>query len=155
MCRNKRLLELSAAALAALSLGLAACSDDSSSNDTTTEAPGPATTAPATTAPATTAPAVVKVNADPSGALAFTQKTLTVPAGTVTFTFTNDSPVPHDFAIEVRNARDVDRIGVTKIISNGASENLTVDLVTALYTYFCTVPGHEQAGMKGTFQVPL
>ena len=41
---------------------------------------------------------MVKVDADPSGALAFTQKTLTVPAGTVTFTFTNDSPVPHDFA---------------------------------------------------------
>ena len=55
----------------------------------------------------------------------------------------------------MRNTADVDRIGVTKIISNGASENLTVDLVTALYTYFCTVPGHEQAGMKGTFQVPL
>jgi Copper binding proteins, plastocyanin/azurin family len=172
--RKKRLLALSAAALAAMSLGLAACGgDDSSSNDTTTEAVTPATTAPSTTAPTTPTPATtaagapIAVDADPSGALAFTQKTLTAnpsftgevtgttppPVGTATFTFTNDSPVPHDFAIEVRNTKSVDRLGVTKRISNGASENLTVDLPAGEYTYLCTVPGHEQAGMKGTLTV--
>jgi plastocyanin len=161
-------------ALAALSLGLAACGgDDSSGNDTTTEAAVPATTAPATTAPATPTPATtaaaapIAVEADPSGALAFTQKTLTAnpdfrgeltgttpaPVGRVTFTFTNDSSVPHDFAIEVRNAKSVDRLGVTKRISNGASENLTLDLLRGEYTYLCTVPGHEQAGMIGTLTV--
>jgi uncharacterized cupredoxin-like copper-binding protein len=172
--RKKRLLAVSAAALAALSLGLAACGgDDSSSDDTTTEAATPATTAPATTAPATPAPATtvaaapIAVDADPSGALAFTQKTLTAhpdfrgevtgttptPVGTVTFTFTNDSSVPHDFAIEVRNTKSVDRLGATKRISNGASANLTLDLSAGEFTYLCTVPGHEQAGMIGTLTV--
>jgi plastocyanin len=163
---KKRLLALIAAALAALSLGLAACGDDdSSSNDTTTEAAAPATTAPATTAPATPVPATtapatttpapaaaaaaVSVQADPTGQLAYVQKTLSAPAGKVTFTFTNDSPVPHDFAIESGE----DELGVTKQISGGASEDLTVTLKPGEYTYYCTVPGHEAAGMKGTLTV--
>ena len=110
MSRKKRLLALIEAALAALSLGLAACGDDDSSNDTTTEAAPAATTAPATTAPATpTAPATtaaapaaapIAVEADPTGQLAFVQKTLSAPAGEATFTFTNPAPVDHDFAIE-------------------------------------------------------
>ena len=172
MLRTKRLLALSAAALAALSLGLAACGgDDSSSNDTTTEAGSPPPRLPRrppSPRPATTpAAAPIAVDADPSGALAFTQKTLTAnpdfrgevtgttppPVGTVTFTFTNDSSVPHDFAIEVRNTKGVDRFGVTERISNGASANLTLDLSDGEYTYLCTVPGHEQAGMNGTLTV--
>jgi plastocyanin len=147
MLPRMRLLALGAAALAAMSLGLAACGGgDSSSNDTTTAANAAPTTAPTAAAP-------IAVDADPSGALAFTQKTLTASAGTVTFAFTNDSSVPHDFAIEVRNTNDVDRFGVTKVISNGASDDLTVDLIPGEYTYFCTVDGHEQAGMKGTLTV--
>ena len=71
----------------------------------------------------------------------------------MTFTFTNDSSVPHDFAIEVRNAKSVDRLGATKRISNGASENLTLDLSAGEFTYLCTVPGHAQAGMEGTLTV--
>ena len=71
----------------------------------------------------------------------------------MTFTFTNDSSVPHDFAIEVRNTKSVERLGVTKRISNGASANLTLDLSAGELTYLCTVPGHEQAGMKGTLTV--
>ena len=158
---RKRLVALGAAGLTVMSLGLAACGgDDSSSNDTTTEAAVPGTTAPATTAP-------IAVDADPSGALAFTQKTLTAnpdfrgevtgttpaPVGTVTFTFTNDSSVSHDFAIEVRNTKSVERLGATKRISNGASANLTLDLSAGELTYLCTVPGHEQAGMIGTLTV--
>jgi uncharacterized cupredoxin-like copper-binding protein len=119
-------------------------------------APPAATTAPATpTAPATsTAPAApsapVAVEADPSGALAYVQKTLSAPAGEATFAFTNDAPVPHDFAIK---SSDGDEIGATPQISDGASEDLTVTLAAGDYTFFCTVPGHEQAGMKGTLTV--
>ena len=75
------------------------------------------------------------------------------PVGTVTFMYTNDSSVPHDFAIEVRNTKSVERIGVTERISSGASANLTVELPAGEYTYLCTVPGHEQAGMIGTLTV--
>jgi uncharacterized cupredoxin-like copper-binding protein len=34
------------------------------------------------------------------------------------------------------------------LIAAGQSKSLEVDLKPGKYTFFCTVPGHEQAGMK-------
>ncbi len=60
--------------------------------------------------------------------------------------FTNDSPVPHDVTIEGEGSSDV--------ISGGTTTDLKIaDLPAGTYTYFCSVPGHEQAGMKGTLTV--
>ncbi len=88
----------------------------------------------------------IQVDADPSGALAFVQKTLTAPAGKVTFRFTNKATFDHDFAIK--------GVGTpTKLVKNGASAEITVTLKPGTYEYYCTVPGHEQAGMKGTLTV--
>jgi plastocyanin len=144
------LLAMTAAALAALSLGLSACGgdDDSSSGQTTTAAAAPATTAPTTTAPATTTAAAepIELEADPSGALKYVQTTLTATAGAVDIRLTNDSSVPHDVTIEGE--------GSSEIISGGATSDLTIaDLPAGTYTYFCSVPGHEQAGMTGTLTV--
>jgi plastocyanin len=144
------LLAVIAAGLAALSLGLSACGDDSSSADETTTQAAPATTAPTTTAPATTsgstAAKVLKLQADPSGALKYVQTTLTATAGAVDIAFTNDSAVPHDVTIEGK--------GSSEIISGGKTSDLKIaDLPAGTYTYYCSVPGHEQAGMKGTLTV--
>lgn len=149
------LLAVIAAGLAALSLGLSACGDDSSSADETTTQAAPATTAPATTAPATTAPATtsgstaakaLKLQADPSGALKYVQTTLTTTAGAVDIAFTNDSAVPHDVTIEGK--------GSSEIISGGKTSDLKIsNLPAGTYTYYCSVPGHEQAGMKGALTV--
>ena len=88
----------------------------------------------------------IQVDADPSGALAFVQKTLTAPAGKVTFRFTNKATYDHDFAIK--------GVGTpTKLVKNGASAEITVTLKPGTYEYYCTVPGHEQGGMKGTLTV--
>ena len=88
----------------------------------------------------------IQVDADPTGALAFVQKTLTAPAGKVTFRFTNKATFDHDFAIK--------GVGTpTKLVKNGASAEITVTLKPGTYEYYCTVPGHEQAGMKGTLTV--
>lgn len=148
-------LAIGAAGLAALSLGLSACGDDSSSASSTTTAAtttaAPTTTAPATTAPATTtgsttAAKALTLDADPNGALAYVQTTLSAPSGAVDIKFTNDSSVPHDVSIEGK--------GTSKIISGGATTDLKIsNLPPGAYTYFCTVPGHEQAGMKGTLTV--
>ena len=149
---------VSAALVLAMIVGLAlvaGCGSDSSSGAaaTTTSAPPAATTAPATTAPATTPAAggsTVAVAADPSGALAYVQTSLTAPAGTTTFTFTNDSPVPHNLTFE--KAGTEDELGATKTIT-GAGDSVTLDLPAGTYTYYCSVPGHEAAGMKGTLTV--
>ena len=143
------------AAVIGVTLAAAGCGSDSgSSADSTTTSSAPATTAPATTAPATTAPAAggstVAVAADPSGALAYVQTSLTAPAGTTTFTFTNDSPVPHNLTFE--KAGTEDELGATKTITSG-SDSLTLTLPAGDYDYYCSVPGHEEAGMKGTLTV--
>ncbi len=149
---RKPLIAVIAAALIAVSLGLSACGDDDSSDATTTEAPAAATTAPATTAPATTAApaaATVSVDADPSGQLAFVQKTLTAPAGSDTFVLTNDAPVPHNLAIEGNGVE----AGPSDTIQGGGTAELTVDLQPGTYTFYCEVPGHREAGMEGTLTV--
>jgi len=91
----------------------------------------------------------VEVEADPSGNLAFTSKEITAKAGKDTIEFTNESPVPHDVKIENENGEE---LGGTEITSEG-TETAEVELKPGTYTYFCSVPGHRQAGMEGTLVV--
>lgn len=122
------------------------CGSDSSSSD------APTTTAatPASTAVAPAGATTVAVSADPSGALAFVEKSLTAPAGDVTFDFTNDSPVPHNVTVEAAGTEN--ELGASKTITSGA-DSVTITLAAGDYTYYCSVPGHEAAGMKGTLTV--
>ena len=142
--------------VAALSLIAVAsgCGSSSSGGGSTTTPAAPttssATTAPTTTAPTTGAGTSVAIAADPSGALAFVQKSLTAPAGSVTFDFTNASPVPHNVTFE--KAGTEDELGGTTTIASG-SASVTLTLPKGTYTYYCSVPGHEAAGMKGTLTV--
>ena len=87
--------------------------------------------------------------ADPSGNLAFTEDKTTSKAGEVTVNFTNSSPVPHDVRIEDKSGKD---LGGTEVISE-SSESGEVELKPGTYTFYCSVPGHRQAGMEGTLTV--
>jgi plastocyanin len=89
------------------------------------------------------------VEADPSGNLAFTTDNLSAKAGKDTIEFTNESPVPHDVVIEDENGKE---LGGTEVTSEG-SETAEVELKPGTYTYFCSVPGHREAGMEGTLTV--
>jgi plastocyanin len=91
----------------------------------------------------------IEVEADPSGNLAFTSEEITAKAGNDTIEFTNESPVPHDVKIEDENGKE---LGGTEITQEG-SETAEVELKPGTYTYFCSVPGHRQAGMEGTLVV--
>jgi plastocyanin len=93
--------------------------------------------------------ASVKVEANPEGNLEFVQKSLTAKAGKDTLEFTNESPVPHDVKIENSSGEEV---GGVEIVSEG-TESTTVELEPGTYTFFCSVPGHRQAGMEGTLTV--
>ena len=107
------------------------------------------TTKASAKAPAASAGGAIPVEADPGGGLAFVQKTLEAPAGKVTFTFTNPATYDHDFAIKGNGVQTP----ATKLVKNGASADLTVTLKPGTYEFYCTVPGHEQGGMKGTLTV--
>ena len=64
--------------------------------------------------------------------------------GKVTFKLTNKGPSKHDFKIAGKK---------TKLLGKGKTASLTVTLKKGKkYTYICTVPGHAQLGMKGTFK---
>jgi uncharacterized cupredoxin-like copper-binding protein len=142
---------LAAAALATAGvLALAACGSNSSSSASTTTA---ATTAapPTTTAAAAGGKAsTVTLSADPTGALKFDKTTLTTTAGTVTVVMDNPSTsgVPHGIAVE---GNGVDQDG--KTVQPGGKSTDTLTLKPGTYTFYCPVPGHKDAGMKGTLVV--
>src|SRR2546428_547782 len=77
--------------------------------------------------------------------LAFKFKGATAKAGKVTVQSKNDASVSHDIALTGGPAG--------KIVSSGATSTFTANLKPGSYTFYCTVPGHEQAGMKGTLTI--
>ena len=150
---SRAVMALAAIAPIALVAGCGSSSSSSANSTTTASVTTPAATTPASTAPATTTPATastVAVAADPSGALAYVQKSLTASAGKVTFDFTNASPVQHNLTFEVASTEH--ELGATKTITNGNAA-VTLTLPKGKYHYYCSVPGHEAAGMSGILTV--
>jgi plastocyanin len=142
-------------ALALTSIALVACgggSDNSSStteatsgSETTSEAAGGASKEEGGGASAST----LEFEADPNGQLAFTTTEATAKAGKVTIDFTNPQALPHDVKIESKSGEE---IGGTETVAEG-SDSATVNLKPGTYTFFCSVPGHREAGMEGTLVV--
>ena len=89
----------------------------------------------------------LKLAADKS-ALKFDKTSLTAKAGKVTLEMANPSQLPHAVAIK-GNGVDVDG----KTVGNGETSTASTDLKPGTYTFYCPVPGHEAAGMKGTLTV--
>ena len=87
----------------------------------------------------------VKLAADPTQ-IAYTSKALSSKPGKVTIDFSNLSPVGHDVQIEDSSGN---QLGGTDLVTNG-NTSATVDLPAGTYTFYCNVPGHQQAGMEGT-----
>ena len=74
----------------------------------------------------------------------FTFSKKTVPHGKVTFKLVNVGTIAHDFKIGTKKSA---------MIQPGKSGKLVVTLTKGKKKYLCTVPGHAQAGMKGTLTV--
>lgn len=141
-------------ALVLAALALAACgssSDDSSSTEsksqsgTSTESQSGAGSAEGGTAGSAS---TLDIEAASSG-LAFSSDTASAEAGEVTVNFTNPQPLTHDVAFEDSSGKTV---GKTELIAEG-SDSATVDLKPGEYTFYCSVPGHREAGMEGTLTV--
>jgi uncharacterized cupredoxin-like copper-binding protein len=148
-------LALSLVALALGGLALAGCGSSSSSTSSATSAPATTAATPATSSPATTssAPAAavetIAVAANPEGQLKFMPSTLSAKAGKVTIAFTNRAPVEHNLTVASASGAVA---GATPTFQ-GDAKNLTVSLTPGTYKFYCTVPGHRQAGMEGTLVV--
>jgi plastocyanin len=89
----------------------------------------------------------IEVAADES-ALAFDTTSLEVDSGEVEIDFANPSSIGHDFDVE----KDGKEVASTEVISQ-SEESTTAQLEPGTYTFFCSVPGHREAGMEGTLTV--
>jgi mono/diheme cytochrome c family protein len=88
---------------------------------------------------------VLDIPADPNGQLAYVFKTAEAPAGPITIEMENKSGTPHDIVI--------DGLGKTPETTNGKVSFKATLAAAKKYTYYCSVPGHRQAGMEGTLTV--
>jgi plastocyanin len=151
--------KLSMLALAIGLLALAGCGSSSSSTSSSASTPAtPAetpTTSSSTTA-STPAPAgggaassALSLEANPEGELKYNKTSLTAKAGKVSIDFTNKASLPHNVTIESSSGAQV---GATPTFQGGA-KTLSVTLKPGTYKFFCSVPGHRQAGMEGTLTV--
>ena len=82
--------------------------------------------------------------------LAYTTTTATAKAGTVTLKSMNPQSIEHDISIESSDG-SINQKG--NLVANGDVSEVTVDLKPGTYTFYCSVPGHKEAGMSGTLTV--
>jgi plastocyanin len=88
------------------------------------------------------------IPADPTGALAFTYSKATANAGSVTLDMPNKSPITHDISVK---GNGINQQGPE--VGTGGTSKLTANLKPGTYEFYCSVPGHEAGGMKGTLTV--
>jgi plastocyanin len=86
------------------------------------------------------------VTSPADGALVFDPDGLEASAGSLTIAYSNPSPVPHSLAVE---SADGAVLGETEVFTGGEQEVTIDDLAPGEYVFFCTVPGHREAGMEG------
>jgi plastocyanin len=90
----------------------------------------------------------LKVSSPVDGSTVFEPSKLTAKAGSVTIDYDNPSPVDHSIAIE-GGATTLDESEIAADTTLTAS----ADLEPGRFVYYCTVPGHREAGMVGTLTV--
>jgi plastocyanin len=135
-------------------LVLAGCGGSKGSSTSTPAGP-PATTGSTATTSSTSStsssspPSALSLAANPEGQLKYDTTSLTAKAGSVAIAFSNSSPLAHNVTVESSSGSVV---GSTPTFQGG-SKTLTLNLKPGTYKFFCSVPGHRQAGMEGTLVV--
>jgi len=96
-------------------------------------------------APAVAKGGTLEVDTDKTGQLAYVTNRATAPAGKLTVESRNEASIPHDIVIDGKgNGAEVTGGGVSKF---------TATFAKGTYTFYCSVPGHRQAGMVGKLTV--
>ena len=147
---SARALPLLAGAVAALATAVAGCGGGSGGGGNTSA--GQATSAGSTSTGsqsqsgggAAAGGHTLRIKADPSGQLKFNVSSLQAAAGKVKIVMTNPSQLSHSVAIE---GNGVNAAG--EVVGPDGTSTVAATLKPGTYTFFCTVPGHRQAGMQG------
>jgi plastocyanin len=81
----------------------------------------------------------------------FDPSTITHASGNIVFWLVNSGTTQHDLAIRDSSSKT---IAQSELVSAGDTFEFTVNGIAAgTYAFFCTQPGHEASGMKGTLTV--
>ena len=91
---------------------------------------------------------VLEIDADPNGQLAFTVAAAEAEAGPLELRSVNESSTPHNIAVK---AAGLDEKG--RVVTDGDVSTVKLTFKAGRYTFYCSVPGHEEGGMKGTLTV--
>jgi plastocyanin len=83
-----------------------------------------------------------------AAAIAFDTKQLTSKPGKVTIDFDNPAPISHDVVIA-----QGDKVLAKSALIMGSQTSVSAELAPGSYTFYCSVPGHREAGMEGTLTV--
>jgi plastocyanin len=148
----KKLAALLVLALASIALVACGGSDNSTTTTSGEEAGGgaaPAESKEKSGGNESGGGSTVDFEADPSGEIAYTTTEATAKAGKVTVGFNNPQGLTHDVAIENEKGETVAQ---TDLIAEEETST-TANLKPGTYTFYCTVPGHREAGMEGTLTV--
>jgi mono/diheme cytochrome c family protein len=95
--------------------------------------------------PAVAQNGTLDVPTDPSGQLAYVTNQASAPAGKLTVESVNKSGTPHDIVIDGK--------GKGAVVKDGGISKFSADFAPGTYTFYCSVPGHRQAGMQGKLTV--
>jgi plastocyanin len=95
--------------------------------------------------PAVESNGTLEVDADPTGQLAFTTNQAQGKPGDITVKMANKSGTPHDIVIDGK--------GKGNVVQNGGVSQFKASFTAGTYTFYCSVPGHRQAGMQGKLTV--
>jgi plastocyanin len=92
----------------------------------------------------------LSVSSPSDGSLVYQPDGLQAQAGNVEITYDNPSPVPHSIAVATANGNVIGQVapftaGKQTVALNG--------LKPGKYVFYCTVPGHREAGMQGDLTV--
>jgi plastocyanin len=136
-----------AAALAVV--GLAACGGSSNNNSTTAASTPTQTAAAGGGAGGGGGASTVNLSTPSGSSLAYNQKSLSAKAGNVTIDFDNMQALQHDVTVADSSGKV---LGATELVSSGTATT-SVSLTPGTYTFYCSVPGHREAGMEGTLTV--
>ncbi|MEK6326624.1 MAG: plastocyanin/azurin family copper-binding protein [Actinomycetota bacterium] len=132
------------------SLALAACGGGDGDDETTAQTnTTPTTTQTGGGGGGGGGAETISVSADPSGAFAYEQTSLTAAAGNDTIDFDNPAPLPHDVCVEDSSGNE---LGCSDVVTEDKT-SLTLNLEAGTYTYYCDVDGHRAGGMEGTLTV--
>ena len=82
------------------------------------------------------------------GDLKFDKTSLSAKPGSVKLAFDNPAEVEHNVTLELQGKK----VAATQTITKSKA-SLTAMLKPGSYTFYCSVDGHRQAGMKGTLTV--